>query len=230
MRLLGCWVLLLTQFATAQERHTLVRRVTDHAGVLAVGEIALLERELAAFEDSTSTQIAVLVVRSTGGVPIEEFALRVAEENRIGRKGRDNGVLLVVAMEDREVRIEVGYGLEGAIPDALAGRIVRNEIIPQFRSGKYFAGIHAGTQALMLASRNEYQGTASERDASGSAVPLILVLILLFFLMRGLGGGKRRLGMLGPTVGMGMGRRSSFGGGWRGGGGSFGGGGATGRW
>jgi uncharacterized protein len=104
---------------------------------------------LAAHEDSTSNQVAVLTVSSLGGEAIEDFSLRVAEAWGLGQAGTDNGVLLLVAVDDREMRIEVGYGLEDVLTDAAAGRIIRDDIAPQFRNGNYNAGVQMGVQRIL---------------------------------------------------------------------------------
>jgi uncharacterized protein len=130
-------------------------RVTDQAGLLPAEARARLEAQLAAFERETTHQIAVLSVPSLEGEPIEAFALRVAEAWRLGQQGLDNGILLLVAAQDRQARIEVGYGLEGAVPDATAKRVLEDVILPRFRAGDPAAGIEAGVAALMNAVRGE---------------------------------------------------------------------------
>ncbi len=114
-----------------------------------------LEATLASFESETSHQIAVLTVPTTGGEPIESFSLRVAESWKLGNKGADNGILLIVASQDRKARIEVGYGLEGAVPDVIAKRVIEDVMIPRFRAGDMPGGIEAATDALMKAARGE---------------------------------------------------------------------------
>ncbi|MBS1105651.1 MAG: hypothetical protein H6Q91_1153 [Deltaproteobacteria bacterium] len=114
-----------------------------------------LEQTLAQFESETSHQIAVLTVPTTDGEPIESFALRVAESWKLGRKGADNGILLVVAAKDRRARIEVGYGLEGVVPDAIGKRVIEDVMIPRFREGDMPGGIDAAADALMRAARGE---------------------------------------------------------------------------
>lgn len=116
---------------------------------------ARLEAQLAAFEQETTHQIAVLTVPSLEGEPIEAFSLRVAEAWKLGQKGLDNGILLLVAAQDRQARIEVGYGLEGAVPDAIAKRVLEDVIFPRFRAGDPAGGIEAGVAALMRAARGE---------------------------------------------------------------------------
>jgi uncharacterized protein len=124
-------------------------RVTDLTGTLSAPQIQSLESRLRDFERAKGSQIAVLLLPSTQPETIEQYSIRVAEAWKIGRARVDDGVILVVAKNDRALRIEVGRGLEGAIPDALAKRIVSDIIAPQFKSGDFFGGIAAGTDALM---------------------------------------------------------------------------------
>ncbi len=217
--------------------------VTDETGTLSAGEIKSLEATLKEFDRTTSTQLVVVIIASTGGTPVEKVAFEVARGRGIGQKDKNNGALLFIAKNDRKVRIEVGYGLEGVLPDILAGRIIRNEIVPRFREGNYYGGIVAGVDAIMKATRNEYTADPSEEDSPPPVGMLVIFMILLFvFLMSGIR--RRRHGLLGgmglpmpgPWIG-GSGRRGwssgggGFGGGgFSGGGGSFGGGGASGSW
>jgi uncharacterized protein len=140
-------------------------RVNDRAGVLSRQQATDLERRLARFEDETSHQIVVLTLPTLAGEPIEEFALRVAESWEIGRAGLDNGIVLVVVPDDREARIEVGYGLEGVVPDAIAKRVLEDVMFPRFRSGDLAGGIEAGVAALMKAARGE--AIPNERRSRG---------------------------------------------------------------
>jgi uncharacterized protein len=133
----------------------LAARVNDTAGMLSPAAAAELEARLAEVERESSHQIVVLTVPSLQGESIEQLGLRVAEAWGLGHEGLDNGVLLLVARDDRRVRIEVGYGLEGVLPDALAARIIRNEITPRFREGKMDEGIRAGVDAIAAAARGE---------------------------------------------------------------------------
>ncbi len=226
-----CVTLLGYSISNSEEIPKLSQRVTDLTATLSSSELNSLETELRTFEQTTSTQIVVVMVPSIGEGAIEEVALRIAEENGVGQKGKNNGVVLFIAKGDRQIRIEVGYGLEGALPDALAGQIIRKEIVPWFKRGSYYEGIRSGIQAIMLATKNEYK---ADDSSPHSFLPLILVFIILFFIFRGIGG-RRRLSVLGvPFYASGFGR-SSGGGGWSGGGfsgggGSFGGGGASGGW
>jgi uncharacterized protein len=127
----------------------LSRRVTDLTATLTPGEVATLEGRLEAFEAARGSQIAVLMLPTLQGEDIAQFGIRVAERWKIGRARIDDGVILIVAKDDRQMRLEVGYGLEGAIPDAVAKRVIAEVIAPHFRDGSYYAGIDAGVGQLM---------------------------------------------------------------------------------
>lgn len=127
----------------------LTARVTDLTGTLSAGQRAALERKLADLESRKGSQIAVLLVESTRPETVEQYAVRVVERWKLGRKGVDDGVLLLVAKNDRQIRIEVGYGLEGAIPDAIARRIIDEDIVPPFKQGDFYRGINAGADRLV---------------------------------------------------------------------------------
>ncbi len=133
----------------------LKQRVTDLTATLDAGQIQLLENKLAAFESAKGSQIAVLLLPTTEPETIEEFGIRVAESWKLGRKGVDDGVLLLVAKDDRKLRIEVGYGLEGALNDATAKRIVSEVITPYFKRGEFYSGIDAGVSAIIKVVEGE---------------------------------------------------------------------------
>jgi uncharacterized protein len=122
--------------------------VNDFAHVLTTEQAKTLDEQLKTFDTKTGNQIAVATVDSLGGDDINDFTVRAFEEWKVGRQGKDNGVLLLVAKQDRQVRIEVGYGLEGSITDAEAGRIIRDNITPRFKSGDYYGGLGAGLGAI----------------------------------------------------------------------------------
>ncbi|TAJ25330.1 MAG: TPM domain-containing protein [Nitrospirae bacterium] len=144
------WVLAaLVPLASALDVPSLSGRLVDAAHLLPPDLTATLSAELAAHEERTGNQVVLLTLPSLGGEPVEEFAHRVATTWQLGRKGIDNGVLLLVVPGDRRVRIEVGYGLEGTLTDAKASRIIRQEIIPRFRSGDVAGGVAAGLRAIM---------------------------------------------------------------------------------
>lgn len=214
------------------------RYVTDLTGTLEPGQVQLLEARLKAFEDSTSNQVVVLMMSTIGSESLEDFTLHIAETNKVGVKDRNNGILLFIATVDHKMRIEVGYGLEGALPDALSGQIIRREIAPRFKQGDYYGGISAGVDAIMLATKGEYSADKSRRQGSpASWFPFLIVLIFVIIVVRNAFRPRRRFfGGFGPTMwggggwGGGSGGGGFGGGGFSGGGGSFGGGGASGGW
>jgi uncharacterized protein len=124
-------------------------RVTDLTGTLDAGQKSALEQKLAAFEKRKGAQIAVLMLPTTQPETIEQYAVRVEESWKLGRKGVDDGALLVVAKDDRKLRIETGYGLEGVLPDAIAKRIISDDIVPRFKQGDFYGGISAGIDRML---------------------------------------------------------------------------------
>jgi uncharacterized protein len=215
------------------------RFVTDNAGALSADTAARLERTLRDFEDTTSNQFLVYTESSVPeNTTLEEYTVACAQAWKAGQKERKNGMILFVFPKSRKVRLEVGYGLEGAMPDALANRIVEEEVLPRFKSDDFDGGITAGVSAAIAATKGEYQGTGSrrERTRKNGGIPWWLIFIIFFFVLPSIFGRRRRgFWYLG---GGGFGR-GGFGGGWggggggggfSGGGGSFGGGGASGSW
>jgi len=242
--LLACAVVLAGAAAAQQTAApaavpgSLTRWVTDLTGTLSGTETRFLEDRLRNIEATNSNQIVVVIIPALNGESLEETALALAEKNGVGKRAKNNGVLLLVVKDERQIRIEVGYGLEGALPDILAGNIIRHEIVPHFRSGEYFAGIAAGVEAIDRATRNEYQADAKEGKEKGGTFPfflLIIILVIVFRIMRRRRFGFFPMGMpgsLGGRHGGGMFGGGGFGGGggFSGGGGGFGGGGASGSW
>ena len=146
---LSCAMLLLPGIAAADVAvPPLKTRVTDLTGTLDAGQKTALEQRLAAFEAKKGAQIAVLMVPTTQPETIEQYAVRVEETWKLGRKGVDDSVLLVIAKDDRKLKIEVGYGLEGALPDAIAKRIIDEDIVPHFKQGDFYVGIAAGVERI----------------------------------------------------------------------------------
>jgi uncharacterized protein len=171
----------------------LTRHVTDLTGTLTAPQVDQLDAQLVALEKTKGAQLTVLMVDSTAGQDIESYSLAVAEANKVGRKGTDDGVLLLVAKNDRRVRIEVGYGLEGAIPDAATARIIREYIAPKFRSNDYFGGISDAVGALTQLINGEalpppVQGSpADERSGPGLQNGLMIGVFVALFLRSMLG-------------------------------------------
>ncbi len=167
--------------ATALDVPQLTGRINDYARLLSPGATAMLEQKLAAFETDQSTQVVVLTVPSLQGDDIEQFAIRVADQWKIGQKGKDNGVILVLAQAERQVRIEVGMGLQGVLPDITAGRIIRDVMRPHLRSGDYDRGIDAGIEAVMAATKGEFKAAPNERkQRSNRGVASSFLTYLLF--------------------------------------------------
>jgi uncharacterized protein len=150
------FALLFSGLATAQIGvPPLKSRVTDLTGTLNAQQRSALEQTLAELEGRKGAQVAVLIVPSTQPETVDQYAVRVQESWKLGRKGVDDGVLLVVAKNDRKLRIEVGYGLEGALPDAIAKRIIEEDIVPRFKEGDFYGGIRAGTDRIMRVIEGE---------------------------------------------------------------------------
>jgi len=179
----GLVLLLLASGARALDVPKLQARVTDLAGVLTTEQATVLEERLKQFEASDSTQIAVLIIPSLEGEVLEDYSVRVATAWRLGQKGRDNGALLFISMKERKIRIEVGYGLEPTLTDALSSRIIRNEIAPRFRDGDFPGGIEAGVSGVMRAVRGAYQASpgaedhSQRRDGSGNGYQFLVFLL-----------------------------------------------------
>ena len=215
----------------------LTGRVVDEADLLSPETRARLDEKLAAFERQSGHQVVVATVPSLQGYAIEEYGYQLGRAWGIGRAEKNDGVLLLVSSGDRKVRIEVGYGLEGELTDALSSNIIQGVILPRFRAGRFDAGIEEGADAIVAVLGGTYQPKPVARPSSGgdgftsSILPLLFLLFFLFLITRG---GRRRGGVLlfpgGFGGGGGYGGGGSGGGGFGGGGGSFGGGGSSGGW
>lgn len=157
-------------------------RVHDDAKVLSPETVQALEAQLKLHEDSTSNQIAILIVSSLQGEVIEDYTLRVAEKWKLGQKEKDNGAILFIAIDDRKMRIEVGYGLEGVLTDAICSRIIRNEMAPNFRRGDYDAGVMAAVNSMILAIGGEYvaDDTTDNSDNAMTGKDKALVGLFIF--------------------------------------------------
>jgi uncharacterized protein len=219
----------------------------DYAGVVSAADAQRLDAKLRRFAEETSTQVVVAIFRKLPSPSLEDFTVRTAESWRVGRKDWDNGAVLFVFVDDRKMRIETGYGLEGALPDQLAARILDNEVRPRFRAGDWAGGLEAGIDAIIAATRGEYKAPPTPKPG----VPIVPILIVVFFVVLALwlvAQGSRQVNV-GRTYGSRGGRRGGgyWGGGWggggwgggggglggggfSGGGGSFGGGGASSSW
>lgn len=185
--LLGFLALLLVFAApgSALEVPPLKGRVNDYAGMLAPATARQLEELLRQFEATESTQIVVLTIPSLEGDSLEDFSLRVAEAWRPGQAKLDNGALLLIAKNDRRLRIEVGYGLEGKLTDLVSGRIIREIITPRFKAGNFDQGVIDGTSAMIGAVRGEFSAAAATRQPAAKMDPggLFFFLVIVFSLL-----------------------------------------------
>jgi len=222
------------------------RLVNDFAGMLSHDEVQALEQKLDLFNDSTSTQIAIVTVPSLQGYEKAEFAQQLAEKWGIGQKGKNNGVLILVKPKTGdsrgEVQISTGYGVEGAVPDILSAQIIDREILPSFRAGEYYQGLDKAINVMMSLTRKEF--TASEyshreKQSSGKGIPLGLIIFIVFIIIamigRNSGSSNNRhistgglpfwmlMGMMNSGRGSGGSWGGFSGGGGSGGGGGFGG-------
>lgn len=222
-----CLVLLVRQAFALSLPDKPTGYVNDYASLLHDTDKQKLESDLSAFETSDSTQIIVAIFPSLDDESLEDVSMRLAEKWQIGQKGKDNGVILLIFPNDRKMRIEVGYGLEDKLTDAVSSSILRNDIAPHFKNGDFSAGVYAGVQAIKNVVQGTYAGEANGKheDLSFFSIFLILAFIaLVIYLNRN--NGSRRYTHSGFSGGSWSGG-SGFGGG---GGGRFGGGGASGGW
>lgn len=192
-------VLPLAAHAQAPPVPELTGRVVDKADLLSPSTEQLLTDRLRAHEDSTGNQVAVLTVASLNGAVLEEYSLEVARAWALGQEAFDNGALLLVAHEDRDVRIEVGYGLEGDLPDVVASRIIRNEIVPAFRDGDFDGGVRAGVEAILGALEGTYSPPAPSSPGNPSSLRDYLFLLFTLVFAGGVAGAIS-LGILGFTA------------------------------
>jgi uncharacterized protein len=233
--------------AQALEFPALTGRVVDNAKLLSSGQESALTAQLASHEAATSNQVVVVTLPSLQGTSIDDFGYQLGRHWGIGQVGRDNGVLLIVAPNERKVRIEVGYGLEGDLPDAIARAIIDNDILPAFRRNDYPGGIAAGVDAIILAIEGSYEAAPETTGQNRFGWLPILFIALIFGTMAfhyfvdnfdkkdGRWVRRRRPRRRSGSFygfGGGSGSRSSggAGGGFSGGGGGFGGGGSSGSW
>lgn len=154
------------------------RLVNDYTGTLSDAETAALENKLVAYDDSTSTQIAVVLETSLEGDDIFDYSFRLAEKWGIGRSGKDNGILIYIALQDRKLYIQTGYGAEGFLPDAMAKRIIDQVMVPNFRQQQYYNGLDRATDIIMKLGSGEY--TNDELSGNGGFPIFALIVIVLF--------------------------------------------------
>lgn len=226
--------------------------VVDETGTLTSDQINILMKKLVDFEKLSSNQVILFIIPSLNGESLEMVSIKIAEANKIGKKDKNNGVLLLISKNDKKIRIEVGYGLEGVLTDAVSSSIIRNEIAPSFRQGNYFEGISKGLDAIILATKNEYKNSDKNSNQNKTicfGIPIFIFLIfgiiflfiLISIIQRIFGIGRKYTSGTGTGGGFwgGWGSGSGSGGSWggnssfgdfSGGGGSFGGGGASGSW
>lgn len=230
--------------------------VTDYTNTLSAEDKQRLESKLVAFNDSTSTQIAVVILKSVGEYDINDYGQKLGRAWGIGSKGKNNGILLLIAMDDHKMTIQTGYGAEGAVPDAITHEIIQNDLTPRFKQGDYYGGISTAADDLMKYMKGEYKAPNKPRYAKkgggGSyGILFIIVIIIIIIVIRGSGGGGGHViggrggaspfwwFLGGAMLGRGSGGWGGFseggggdsGGGFGGfGGGDFGGGGSSGSW
>ncbi len=255
---LACWVILPVTAQKLPDPPNPPRLVVDYTNTLTADQADFIERKLVAFDDTTSTQIAVVIVATTDGQDVAQYAVDLGRKWGIGGSKFNNGVLLLIAKNDHRLNIATGYGVEGALPDITSKHIIDEEIVPNFKGDDYFRGIDEGTDAIIQAVKGEYQEVRQKNPAGkvggGISIFIFIVIMIIVFIARG-GGGKgggfmSRRGyrdIIGPMILGNLlsgGRRGGggwSGGGWSGGGGggggfggfgggSFGGGGASGSW
>jgi uncharacterized protein len=231
--------------------------VNDYTGTLSAAQLQQLESKLVAFDDSTSTQIAIAIVKTVGDYDINDYTLQLGRKWGVGGNKKNNGIMIVVALGDRKISIQTGYGVEGALPDIYTNRIIETDIKPAFKAGDYYGGLQAGTDSMIKLVKGEYKSDApkaKKQDKSG-AVPIIIIIVVIIILIVRKGGGGRGgsqviggrgvanalfWSMLFSGGGRGSGGSGFGGGGFGGGssgggfggfgGGSFGGGGSSGSW
>jgi uncharacterized protein len=202
------------------------RLVNDFAGVLTPVQRQALEDKLVAYDDSTSNQVAVVTIRSTNQYTIEEVGLQILRQWGVGgQANKDNGVVILVAVNDRDVNISTGYGMEGAMPDITAKNIIENDIVPQFRTGNYYRGLDNATTSIMRAAAGEYQAPANYRSRGPGGLSIgkiIIAIFIIIFIMSFFGGGGRGGGFMSRRGYRGFGGPIFFPGSFGGSGGGFG--------
>ncbi len=228
------------------------RLVNDLANVLTPDQEQALESKLVAYDDSTSTQIVIVTVPTLHDIAIEDIGLEILRSWGVGQKGKDNGIVILAAIQDRDITIRTGYGMEGAVPDITGRNIIETDIVPAFRQGNYYRGFDNATSSIFKAAAGEYKAEPRKSNGKGGGISIgkiIAAFILLMFLMNRMGGGGKGGGYMSRRGYRGFGGGPVFlpggfggggfgGGGFGGGGGGFGGfgggggggGGASGSW
>jgi len=227
--------------------------VTDYTNTLSATDLQQLESKLVTFDDSTSTQIAIVIIKSVGQNDISEYGAGLGRAWGIGQKGKNNGILILIATDDHKVTIQTGYGAEGAVPDVITHEIIENDITPHFKQGDYFGGLSLASDDLMKYMKGEYKSADRSQPESGTGwgaiiIVIIIVIVVIIIVFRGRGGGGQIIGGRGGASpfwwflgGAALGRSSGGWGGFSGGGGNnggfggfgggdFGGGGSSGSW
>ncbi|TKB08655.1 YgcG family protein [Desulforhopalus sp. IMCC35007] len=194
-------LLFISQYCLGLEVPVLGKRVNDYANMLSSSTKEHLENILTTLETEESTQLAVLTITSLEGESLEGFSLRVVEAWQLGRDKLDNGALLLIAKNDRKIRIEVGYGLEGVLTDLTAGRIIRNVITPRFKNGDFNQGVIDGVSAMIAAVRGEYKGQGTQQQSRGNQDEITGYLIFILFFLFNIGKIFGRNKIIGATAG-----------------------------
>ncbi len=202
--IITCIMLFMALPLSALEIPKLSARVNDYAGMLSPESKSRLENKLASFERDQSTQIIVLTIPSLQGDDIDQFAIKVAESWKIGQKGKDNGVILILAKAERKVRIEVGRGLQGVLPDITAGQIIRNTMRPYLKEGNFDQGISVGIDAILAATKGEFKAVPGEakKQPQSKSPSLITLLLILIVGMLVVGTFSRQLGAAAGAIGL----------------------------
>ena len=159
------------------------RLVNDLAGMMTPAQQDELERLLVNFDNTTSTQITIVTIKNLGGYEPSEYATQLGQSWGVGRKGKNNGVVLLASAEDRKVAIATAYGIEGALTDAMSGRIIRNEIVPEFKAGNYYNGFSKAANSIIAATKGEYTNDdPPDAGGGGGIVPIIIILVIFIVL------------------------------------------------
>jgi len=245
-------VFLVAQQSKSLEETKIAQYVVDETGTLSDIQQGDLIKKLRDFDKQTSTQIVVYMIQNLDGESLEDASNKIAIKNKIGKKGKDNGVLIFIVKDDKKIRIEVGYGLEGVLTDALSSQIIRNDMAPFFRNNDFYGGINKAIESIISVSKGEYTAdNKTKKNTNGAplclGMPIFIVIVFVFIFFsifmsiirrifgfgRGVYSGRSGSGWSNWGGGGFFGGGGSGGGGFggfSGGGGSFGGGGASGGW